>query len=252
MPRYKLIIEYDGTPFVGWQRQAAGYSIQGLIEDGIEKFSGERVGIRGAGRTDAGVHALAQVAHVDLTKAWEPYRVREALNYHLKPHPIAIIECDAVDDAFDARFSATQRQYVYRIVTRRAPPALLRDRVWWLTQSLDATVMHDVAQVFIGHHDFTTFRAQQCQAKSPVKTIDNFTVTRDGDSIDIRVSARSFLHNQVRSMVGALKRAGEGVMTVAEVRAALDARDRKACPPVAPSAGLYLAKVVYPPNRTAT
>lgn len=247
MPRYRLTIEYDGTPFVGWQRQADGISVQGALEDAIFKFTGEAAGVRGAGRTDAGVHALAQVAHVDLQRPWEPHRVRDAMNFHLKPHPVAILDCAAVADGFDARFSATNRHYLYRLLTRRTRPVLDRNRVWWITHALDAEAMADAATVFIGHHDFTTFRAVQCQAASPVKTLDTFTVTRTGDEIACRVSARSFLHNQVRSMVGSLKLVGEGKWTKADLAAALAARQRSACGPVAPAAGLYLAAVDYPP-----
>lgn len=245
MPRYRITIEYDGTPFVGWQRQAAGTSVQGALEDAIGKFCGETVSVRGAGRTDAGVHALGQVAHFDLTKAWEAGRIRDALNFHLRPHAVAVLDCASVAENFDARFSATKRHYVYRILTRRAPPVLEKNRVWWMTQSLDAEAMARAAQDFIGHHDFTTFRASQCQAKSPRKTLDTFFVTRQGEEIICRVSARSFLHNQVRSMVGSLKLVGEGKWQVGDIAAALAARDRNACGTVAPAAGLYLQQVDY-------
>ncbi len=250
MPRYKIRIEYDGTNFVGWQRQAEGRSIQGAIEAAVEKFSGDRVSLRGAGRTDSGVHALGQVAHFDLTKQWDAFRVGEALNFHLKPDPIGILKCEAVDDAFDARFSATQRHYLYRILVRRAPPVLDRNRVWWLTSELDVAAMENAAPVLVGHHDFTTFRAGQCQAKSPLKTVDALSISATDAEIHIRVAARSFLHNQVRSMVGALKRVGEGAMTRADLAAALDARNRSACPAMAPSAGLYLGDVIYDPVPT--
>jgi tRNA pseudouridine38-40 synthase len=247
MPRYSISIEYDGTPFVGWQRQAidAGVSVQGALEDAIFKFSGDKVSVRGAGRTDAGVHALAQVAHFDLSKAWDAGRVREAMNFHLRPDPVAVIDCAAVDDDFDARFSATRRHYLYRILTRRAPPVLDRNRVWWLVQQLDADKMAAAARAFVGHHDFTTFRAAQCQAKSPLKSLDRFDVTREGTEIVCRVSARSFLHNQVRSMVGSLKLVGEGKWRVDDIARVLAARDRTACGPVAPAAGLYLERVDY-------
>ena len=245
MPRFRTIIEYDGTPFVGWQVQAAGTSVQGALQDAIEKFSGERVSVRGAGRTDSGVHATGQVAHFDLSGAWEPFRVREAVNYHLKPHPIAMLECELAPLTFDARFSASQRHYLYRILNRRAPPVLERDRVWWLTVDLSDAAMADAAQTLVGHHDFTTFRASQCQARSPMKTIDMFSVTRLGELIEIKVSARSFLHNQVRSMVGTLKLAGEGKWTAGDVALALADRRRSACGPVAPAQGLYLNRVDY-------
>ena len=246
MPRFSIVIEYDGTLFVGWQRQPSSVSIQGAIEDAIFKFSGQSVTIRGAGRTDAGVHALRQVAHFDLEKAWEPGRVRDAINFHLKPDPIAVLECREVDATFDARFSAIQRRYVYRILCRRAPPVLERNRVWWLMKGLDADAMANAASVFVGHHDFTTFRATQCQAASPVKTLDLFDVETSGDEIRCTVVARSFLHNQVRSMVGSLKLVGEGKWTKADLAAALAARDRTACGTVAPASGLYLADVIYP------
>jgi tRNA pseudouridine38-40 synthase len=246
MPRFAVVLEYDGTPFVGWQRQAVGVSVQGVLEDAIAKFSGERVVTRGAGRTDSGVHALGQVAHFDLAKEWLPDRVREALNFHLRPHPVGVIACAAVSDTFDARFSALERRYVYRILTRRAPPILERDRVWWLPGGLDADAMVEAARVLVGHHDFTTFRATQCQSPSPVKTLDQFDVERAGDEIRCTVASRSFLHNQVRSMVGSLKHVGEGKWTSADLAKALAARDRTACGTVAPANGLYLAAVRYP------
>lgn len=246
MPRFAVVLEYDGTPFVGWQRQPDGLSVQGVLEKAIFRFSGAAVTVRGAGRTDAGVHALHQVAHFDLEKSWESGRVRDAVNFHLRPHPVAVLSCDAVDDAFDARFSAIERRYIYRIRTRRAPPVLDRNRVWWLTQTLDARAMADAAQVFIGHHDFTTFRATQCQAASPMKTLDRFDVETTGDEIRCTVVARSFLHNQVRSMVGSLKHVGEGRWSRDDLANALAARDRTACGTVAPASGLYLADVIYP------
>jgi tRNA pseudouridine38-40 synthase len=245
MARYKLTIEYDGTRFVGWQRQAQGLSIQGLLEDAIAKFTHQTVSVRGAGRTDAGVHALGQVAHVDLAKDWAPGRVRDAMNYHLRPHAIGIVGSDIVGDAFDARFSAIKRHYRFRLLTRRAPPIIERNRVWWTMQDLDAAAMHDAAQAFIGKHDFTTFRAAQCQAASPVKTLDRFDVRRAGEEIVCEVSARSFLHHQVRSMVGSLKLVGEGKWPVAEIASALAARNRERCGPVSPASGLYLVAVDY-------
>ncbi len=247
MPRYRLTLEYDGTPFVGWQIQPGehGSSVQGVLEEAIRRFTGESASARGAGRTDAGVHALGQTAHVDLAKDWEPPRVRDALNFHLKPHPVAVLDCQRADPLFDARFSATARHYLYRILARRAPPALDRDRVWWLPVALDAEAMAAAARALLGRHDFTTFRAAACQAKSPVRTLDRLDVTRAGDEIHIEASARSFLHNQVRSMVGSLKLAGEGKWAARDLARALDARDRAACGPVAPAAGLYLARVDY-------
>jgi len=249
MPRYRLTIEYDGTPFVGWQMQAEGVSVQGALQEAIRKFCGEDVVVKGAGRTDAGVHALGQVAHVDLEKAWDAFRVQEAINFHLKPHAIVVLSCEVAAPDFDARFSATARHYVYRILTRRARPVIDANRVWWLAQPLDSGVMAAAAEVFCGRHDFTTFRAAQCQAASPVKTLDRFAVRRDGAEIRLEVSARSFLHNQVRSMVGSLKLVGEGKWSRAGLAEALAACDRTRCGPVAPAAGLYLARVDYGPQN---
>jgi tRNA pseudouridine38-40 synthase len=248
MPRYRIMIEYDGTPFVGWQVQAAGASVQGRLAEAIHKLSGESVTVRGAGRTDAGVHALGQVAHFDLTRAWPTDTVRAALNFHLKPDPIAIVDCAIAPDDFDARFSALARHYRYRILARPAPPVLDRDRVWWVPQPMRAEAMAQAAAHLVGRHDFTTFRAAGCQAKSPVKTLDLLEVSTSGAEIVIQASARSFLHNQVRSMVGSLKLVGEGKWTGADLRAALEAKDRAACGPVAPARGLYLVRVDYPPG----
>ncbi len=245
MPRYKITIEYDGTPFFGWQIQASGPSVQGALCEAIERFSGERVAVHGAGRTDSGVHARGQVAHFDLERSWAGLKVREALNYHLRPAPVAILTCEEADAAFDARFSATRRHYLYRVLNRRAPPALERDRAWWVPQPLDAEAMHRAAQHLVGQHDFTTFRAAGCQAKSPVKTLDQLEVSRRGDEIWITAVARSFLHNQVRSMAGTLKAVGVGKWSTGDVAAARDARDRSACAAVAPAAGLYLMQVDY-------
>jgi tRNA pseudouridine38-40 synthase len=245
MPRYRLTIEYDGTPFLGWQVQAGAATVQGALEEAVQRFAGETVSVRGAGRTDAGVHALGQVAHVDLTRDWDPFRVREALNFHLKPAPIVVLDCARAAPDFDARFSAVGRHYLYRILCRRAPPALDRNRVWWLAHPLDADAMHAAAQVLVGRHDFTTFRAAACQAKSPEKTLDRLDVARYGDAVEVRASARSFLHHQVRSMVGSLKLVGEGKWTRADLAAALAASERAACGPVAPAAGLYLVRVDY-------
>ena len=246
MPRYRISIEYDGTPFLGWQVQSVGDpTVQGALQEAIRRFSGETVPLRGAGRTDAGVHALGQVAHFDLEREWDPYRIREAINFHLRPAPIVVLSCEVAPAAFDARFSAVGRHYLYRMLARRAPPALDRNRVWWLTVPLDAGAMHQAAQALVGRHDFTTFRAVACQARSPVKTLDRLEVSRYGEEIQVRASARSFLHHQVRSMVGSLKLVGEGKWTALQLGEALEARDRKACGPVAPAAGLYLVRVDY-------
>jgi tRNA pseudouridine38-40 synthase len=245
MPRYRVILEYDGTPFVGWQVQAEGVSVQGRLAEAIRAFSGETVMPRGAGRTDAGVHALGQVAHFDLAREWPTDTVRAAVNFHLKPDPIVVLDCAVVPDTFDARYSATARHYRYRILARRAPPALDNDRVWWVPQRLSAAAMGEAAQVLVGRHDFTTFRAAGCQSRSPVKTLDTLTVRVAGEEMVVEAGARSFLHNQVRSMVGSLKLVGEGKWSAADLAAALAARDRAACGPVAPARGLYLVRVDY-------
>jgi tRNA pseudouridine38-40 synthase len=243
--RYRVTLEYDGTDFAGWQIQATERSVQGTITDAIHAFSGETVSVRGAGRTDAGVHATGQVAHFDMIRDWEPIKLREAMNHYLRPHHITVVECAVAAADFDARFSATGRRYLYRILARRAPPTLDRNRVWWIPLSLDARAMHDSAQALVGRHDFTTFRAAACQSASPVKTLDRLDVERDGDEIRIHAVARSFLHNQVRSMVGSLRRVGEGKWTRADMASALAAADRAACGPVAPPTGLYLVRVEY-------
>jgi tRNA pseudouridine38-40 synthase len=245
MPRYKLTIEYDGTPFVGWQVQDNGVSVQGVLAEAAQAFAGERAVVGGAGRTDAGVHALGQVAHVDLAKDWPADTVRDALNAHLRPHPIAVILAERAADDFDARFSAIKRHYRYRIVNRRADLALEAHRAWRIPRPLDAAAMHDAAQRLVGRHDFTTFRSTECQAKSPVKTLDSLDVARDGDEVRITAIARSFLHNQVRSMVGSLVHVGEGKWSADDLAAALAARDRAACGQVAPPQGLYLVRVEY-------
>jgi tRNA pseudouridine38-40 synthase len=246
MPRYKLTIEYDGRPFVGWQIQDNGPSVQGVMAQALEAFCGEKVSVQGAGRTDAGVHALGQVGHVDLAKDWDEDTVRDALNAHLRPHPVAILKAERVDGSFDARFSAIRRHYLYRIVNRRADLALERGRAWRIAQPLDLPAMQAAAQRLVGRHDFTTFRNVECQAKSPVKTLDQLDVRRAADDIQVVASARSFLHSQVRSMVGALALVGEGKWTADDVSVALAKRDRAACAPVAPPDGLYLARVDYP------
>ncbi|HHN67490.1 MAG TPA: tRNA pseudouridine(38-40) synthase TruA [Thermopetrobacter sp.] len=245
MPRYRLLIEYDGGPFVGWQRQANGPSVQAALEDAIFAMTGERTAVFGAGRTDAGVHALGQVAHVDLDKEITAHRLREGLNHHLRPAPVVVLNADRAADDFHARFNAVKRHYLYRILNRHSPPALDRGRVWHVPGPLDAGVMHEAAQVLVGYHDFTTFRAAQCQAKSPLKTLDAIAVSRRADEIAITVSARSFLHHQVRSIAGSLKLVGEGKWTAEDLLAALQARDRAACGPVAPPQGLYLTRVDY-------
>jgi tRNA pseudouridine38-40 synthase len=245
MPRYKLTIEYDGTPFVGWQMQESGPSVAGALADAAERFAGERPAITGAGRTDAGVHAFGQVAHIDLSKDWDADTVRDALNAQLRPNPIAVLSVEKVADGFDARFSAKARHYLYRIVNRRPDLALERERAWRVGKSLDADAMHAAAQRLVGHHDFTTFRSAECQAKSPLKTLDRLDVSRAGEEIDVRASARSFLHHQVRSMVGSLAQVGEGRWRADDLAAALAAKDRARCGPVAPACGLYLLRVDY-------
>jgi tRNA pseudouridine38-40 synthase len=245
VPRYCLKLEYDGTPFAGWQRQADALSVQQVVEEAIEKMSGEKVAIQAAGRTDSGVHALGQVVSFDLSREWDPFRIREALNFHTKPHPVAIVEAAAVPSNFEARFSAIGRHYEYRILNRRGRPALEDFRVWHCPMALDTDAMHVAAQLILGKHDFTTFRSAECQAKSPEKTLDRLDVSREGETIVVRASARSFLHSQVRSMVGSLKLVGEGKWTPRDFRAALDARDRSRCGPLAPPDGLYLVSVDY-------
>lgn len=245
MPRYCLLIEYDGTPFCGWQRQADQPSVQQSIEEAIEAFSGEAVKTQTAGRTDTGVHAKGQVAHFDLSKEWDPFRIQEALNYHLKPAPIAILQASAVPADFEARFSAKARYYEYRILNRRARPALAQNHVWHVQKHLDADLMHQAAQFALGQHDFTTFRAAECQSNSPVKTLDSLNVSRQGDQVIITANARSFLHHQVRSLAGSLKLVGEGKWTPGDFKSALDSRDRARCGPLAPPTGLYLVRVDY-------
>jgi tRNA pseudouridine38-40 synthase len=247
VPRYRLDIEYDGGAYAGWQRQAGQHSVQAAIEQAILRFCGEEVSLHGAGRTDAGVHALAQVAHADLLKDWPAGKVRNAVNAYMQiaGETVTILSAAKVSDDFDARFSARRRHYLYRIVNRRAPLALMRNHAWWVSKPLDADRMHAAAQTLVGHHDFTTFRSAHCQAKSPLKTLDGLDVARQGDEVEIRATARSFLHNQVRSMVGTLKRVGEGAWSTTDVEAALGAADRTACGPVAPPHGLYLVGVDY-------
>jgi tRNA pseudouridine38-40 synthase len=245
MPRYKLLIEYDGGPYRGWQYQAEGPTVQGAIESAIEKFDGRRVTIQGAGRTDAGVHALGQVAHVDLQSDHDGGTVRDALNFYLRPEPIAILAAERVGDDFNARFSATKRHYLYRIVNRRPDLTLDLPRAWRVARPLDVAAMREGARRLVGHHDFTTFRSTECQAKSPVKTLDQLDIETEGWNVNVVVSARSFLHNQVRSMVGSLVHVGEGKWSPDDLAAVLAARDRAACGQVAPPQGLYLVKVDY-------
>ena len=252
MPRYKLVIEYDGTPFTGWQWQANGRSVQQAVEEAIARFCQHPVRIACAGRTDSGVHAAHQVAHVDLDKHWRADVVRDATNAHLKPEPVAILSAEPVESGFSARISATRRHYLYRILNRRAPPALDRNRVWHVPQKLDPEAMHAAAQTLLGRHDFTTFRASECQANSPVRTLERLDVASIGEEIEVRAAARSFLHNQVRSMVGTIVLAGAGRCSIEAVRAALDARDRRRCGPVAPAAGLCLVGVDYGPEPSGS
>jgi len=245
MPRYKLVIEYDGTPFVGWQRQINGRSVQQALEEAVERFSGEAVRLQGAGRTDAGVHASHQVAHVDLARAWRPDTVRDATNAHLRPEPIVVLGAQAAPEDFNARTSAVKRHYAYRILNRRPPPGIDLGRVWHVPWRLDEEAMQHAARVLVGRHDFTTFRAAECQANSPLRTLERLDVMRSADEIRIEASARSFLHHQVRSMVGTLMLAGAGRLDAEGVRAALEARDRARSGPMAPAAGLCLVGVDY-------
>lgn len=245
MPRYRLLIEYDGGPFKGWQAQSNGPSVQAAIEAAILKFSGESVRIAAAGRTDTGVHATGQVATVDLTRDWPERTVQEAINAHLVPDPVVILKADKVDDEFHARFSATGRRYLYRVLHGRARPALERGRVWWIKTALDLAAMQAAAEHLIGLHDFTTFRDAQCQAQSPVKTLDEARIEAIGQELHLHFAARSFLHRQVRSMTGSLVEVGMGRWTSDDFKAALDAADRTRCGQVAPPDGLYLTGVTY-------
>ena len=246
MTRYKLVIEYDGTDFVGWQRQTNGPSVQGALEDAVTGFCGETTNVYGAGRTDSGVHALAQVAHVDIDRGTTADTVRDALNAHLKQVPVSVLSAAAVPEDFHARFSAIERVYRYRIINRRSPPAIRHGQVWHVPVPLDADAMDDAAQVLVGKHDFTTFRATLCQAKSPVKTLTSLKIVQREDEISIHARARSFLHHQVRNFVGTLKLVGDGKWTKQDVAEALVACDRTKGGPTAPAHGLYLTKVIYP------
>lgn len=246
MPRYRLTLEYDGSPFIGWQSQPDCASVQGRLVAAISQLTRSTVDVHGAGRTDAGVHALGQVAHIDLERAYPAHVIREAINFHIRPDPIAVLDVSEVPTTFHARFSAIGRHYLFRILARRAPPAVEKSRVWWVPRPLDADAMIAAATRLEGCHDFTTFRASSCQAKSPIKTLDRFCVSVLGEEIRIEASARSFMHNQVRSMVGSLKLVGEGKWSADDLSAALEARDRSRCGAVSPPSGLYLVRVDYP------
>jgi tRNA pseudouridine38-40 synthase len=245
MPRYRLTLEYDGGPFVGWQRQDNGPSVQQAVEAAIRRLTGSVATVVGAGRTDAGVHALGQVAHVDLPRPYEPTTIRDAVNFHLKPAPVSVLAAAAVDDDFHARFSARRRRYRYLIVNRPAPPAIDAGRTWWIRAKLDLSGMAAAASLLVGRHDFTSFRSSLCQAASATKTLDSLTVEADGDMIRIEAAARSFLHNQVRIIVGSLRRVGDGGWPVERIADVLAARDRRAAGPTAPACGLYLVGVDY-------
>ena len=245
MPRYRLLVEYDGRPFCGYQAQAGLPSVQGALQEALAAFCGETPKLYAAGRTDTGVHATGQVVHFDLAKAWRPAVVRDALNAHLTPRPVAVLEAEVVDEDFHARHSARARRYLFRILNRRAPPTFDRGRVWLQKKPLDAQAMHEAAQALIGHHDFTTFRDAQCQAKTPMRTLDEARVWREGEELRLSFVARSFLHRQVRSMTGTLSEVGLGRWSAGRFAEALAAADRRACGPVAPPDGLYLVGVDY-------
>lgn len=246
MTRFRLTVEFDGRPFMGWQRQAHGPSVQAAIEDAAKQITGEDCPVQAAGRTDAGVHGEAMSAHIDVAKPFPPFRLMEALNARLRPLPVAILDCTVVADGWHARFSCTGRRYIYRIVNRRAPLALDQGRAWRVVQALDADAMHAAAQILVGTHDFTTFRSVHCQSASPVKSIDRMSVRRFGDEIEVEVAARSFLHHQVRSMVGCLSLVGQGKWSQSDLEAALAARDRAALGFNAPPDGLYFVEATYP------
>ena len=248
MTRFRLTVEYDGRAYMGWQRQSHGPSIQQAIEEAIEAITGERAVLHAAGRTDAGVHAFAMSAHVDIGKHITPFRLAEGINARLRPQPIAILQAEAVAEDWHARFSCIGRRYLYRIANRRAPLALDQGRAWRVPVPLDADAMHEAAQALVGLHDFTTFRSAHCQSESPVKTLDRLDVRREGDRIEIEAAARSFLHHQVRSMVGCLQLVGRGKWSAADLKDALEARDRAALGYNAPPDGLYFVEALYPPK----
>lgn len=252
MTRFALTLEFDGTPFMGLQRQPHGPSVQQAVEKAVKAVTGEEATLASAGRTDTGVHALAMRSHVDIAKDIDPFRLMEALNAHLRPDPIAVLDCEAVPDDWHARFSCIGRAYLYRIANRRAPLTLDLDRAWQVPQALDAEAMHRAAQALVGRHDFTTFRSVQCQAKDPVKTLDRLDVERVGKEIRIHAEARSFLHHQVRSMVGCLALVGMGRWRVEQVAEALEARDRQELGLNAPPHGLYFVRASYPDPVDAT
>ena len=245
MPRYRLTIEYDGTGFLGWQYQTQGHTVQGVLEAAIIKLHGSYFNVQCAGRTDTGVHALAQVAHVDLPRSWDIFELINAINGNVRPHLVSVVAAEEVSTEFHARFSATGRDYLFRILNRRAPPAIDKNKVWHIPVKLNHEAMHEAAQYLVGTHDFTTFRAAECQANSPTKTLERFDVSRYGDEIEIVAEARSFLHHQVRSMAGSLRLVGEGKWKPIDMKRALEAKNRTACGAVAPPSGLYLAAVRY-------
>lgn len=245
MPRFKLILEYHGAPYCGWQRQDNGYGVQHALEEAVRKLDASVEKITAAGRTDAGVHAIGQVAHLDMQRAWEPFDLAKAINHFLRRERVSVIDVERAADDFHARFDARARHYRYRIIQRRAPLAVEDGLAWHLKAPMDVEAMRAGAAHLIGHHDFTTFRSVNCQSKSPVKTLDFIGIERDGERIDLVLRARSFLHNQVRSIAGTLERVGKGVWEPDRVRAALEAKDRAACGPVAPACGLYLERVIY-------
>lgn len=245
MPRYRLTIEYDGRPYKGFQAQGTLPTVQGAVERAVLGFCGETLRLQAAGRTDTGVHATGQVVHIDLERDWKPDVVRDALNAHLIEEAVVVLAAEVAAEGWHARFSAQERRYRYRILNRRSPPALDRGRVWHVKKPLDADAMHAAGQALVGHHDFTTFRDLACQAKSPVKTLDLVQVRRAGEEVWLDFASRSFLHRQVRSMTGSLAEVGVGRWTAADLKSALEARDRKACGPVAPAEGLYLTGVGY-------
>ena len=249
MTRFALTLEFDGTPFFGLQRQSHGPSVQQSVEDAIHRITGETVTLHSAGRTDAGVHALAMRSHVDIAKAFDPFRLMAAINAQLRPDPVAVTHCEVVPDDWHARFSCTGRRYLYRIANRRAPLTLTRDRAWHVPQPLDAEAMHRAAQALVGRHDFTTFRSVHCQAADPMKSLDLLKVERVGEEIHIHAAARSFLHHQVRSMVGCLKLVGAGTWPEERIAEALAARDRNALGLNAPPHGLYFVEATYPDSR---